>query len=506
MPQSGKVYLVGAGPGDPGLITLKGLACLQRADLILYDGLVNPLLLLHSAADAERTCRSPSPAGRDLRQDEINRRMIEAARQGKTVVRLKGGDPFIFGRGSEEAAALAAAGIDFEIIPGVTAAVAAGEYAGISLTHRDFASSVAFVTGHESPAKAGAKLDYRLLAEFPGTLVFYMGLHRLEEIATSLIGAGKPAQTPACIVSRATLPTQRSVVAPLDQLAAAAHAADLHPPSIIIVGDCVSLRAEIAWFEKRPLLGMSVGITRPIEQCDSAVAQAIELGAEPVLLPTIRILPPADWSEVDAELSRLGDYDWLIFTSANGVRSLLSRLWETGGDARRLHGARIAAIGPATAEALAEFRLRADLTPGEYRAEGLVEALAPHVAGRRVLWARASRGREVLAEGLAGAGAELRTLVVYRNEDVEAYPPDQLARIERGELDWIALSSPSIARGVKRLLSAAAIDQLGKRVKLASISPVTTEAAREAGLPVAAEATTYTWNGLFEAICAAEQS
>lgn len=500
MTERGKVYLVGAGPGDPGLLTLKGERCLQQADLVLYDGLVNPLILRHSAAHAERTCRSPSPEGRDLKQDEINRRMIDAALAGKTVVRLKGGDPFIFGRGSEEAAALEEAGIEFEVVPGVTAAVAAGEYAGISLTHRDFASSVAFITGHENPAKKEASLDYKTLAAFPGTLVFYMGLHRLPEISAALIASGKPANTPACVVSRATLPAQQIVSRPLDELPDAVVRAGIRAPSVIIVGECVRLREQAAWFEKLPLVGQRIGITRAIEQADDAISQAIELGAEPVLLPTIHISAPTNWSDVDAELAKLSHYDWLVFTSANGVRSLLGRLWDTGGDARQLGHIRIAAIGPATAEALARFHLRADLVPPSYRAESLAEVLEPQVCGQQVLWARASRGRDVLPDALRAAGATVRELVVYRNEDVESFPADQLSRIERGELDWIVLSSPSIARNLKRLLSPAAEARLGSPTLLASISPVTTQAAEELGLSVSAEATDYTWPGIIDAI------
>lgn len=504
MSQLGKVYLVGAGPGDPGLLTLKGQRCLQQADLILYDGLVNPLLLSHCAAvHAERTCRSPSPEGRDLKQDEINRRMIDAARSGKTVVRLKGGDPFIFGRGSEEAGALADAGIDFEVVPGVTAAIAAGEYAGISLTHREFASCVTFVTGHESPAKEASRLDYRQLASIPGTLVFYMGLHRLAEISRALIDAGKSAETPACVVSRATLSSQQIVSSTLAGLPEAASRAGLRPPSVIIVGECVRLREQAAWFEKRPLLGVRIGITRAVEQTEDAVRRAIELGAEPVLLPMIQILPPQSWDGVDDAIRELDHYHWVVFTSANGVRSLMSRIWETGGDARRFGHSRIAAIGPATTEALAEFRLRADVVPPEFRAESLGDVLAHDVAGKRVLWARASRGRDILPGLLRKSGAELRELVVYRNEDVESMPPEQLTRIETGELDWVALSSPSIVRNFQRLLSPTAAAQIGKTTRLASISPVTTQAAREAGLPIAAEAQEYTWKGLFEAIVAA---
>jgi len=503
---SGRVYLVGAGPGDPELLTLKGLRCLQQADFVLYDGLVNPLLLRHTHADAERTCRVSTPDGRRLPQEEINERLIAAARAGKSVVRLKGGDPFIFGRGGEEAAALAAAGVPFEVVPGITAATAAGAYAGISLTHRDFASQVAFITGHEKPEKESPAIDYELLAGFQGTLVFYMGLHRLEFITENLLQHGKPAETPCSVISRATTPEQRIIDGPLSRIAADTRAADLHAPSLFIVGECVRRREVISWFERLPLMGKRIGITRPDHQADSAITRCLELGAQPLLLPTIQILPPEDWSEVDAVLKRMSEFDWLIFTSANGVASLLGRLWETGGDARRLGAAKIACIGPATAERLQRFHLRADLVPDTYRAEALADELQPHVAGRRVLWARASRGRDVLPEALTAAGAEVEQLIVYRNIDVDAFSADVLQRFEQGDVDWIGLSSPSIARSLKRLLTDSVLSENGGSVKLAAISPVTATAAKDAGLTVSTEAETYTWDGIFEAIIAAENS
>jgi uroporphyrinogen III methyltransferase/synthase len=498
----GKVYLVGAGPGDPGLLTLKGRQCLAVADLVLYDGLVNPLLLRHSSARAERTARTSSPDGRRLAQDEINARLIAAARAGQTVVRLKGGDPFIFGRGAEEAAALAAAGIPFEVVPGITAAVAAGVYAGISLTHREHASAVAFVTGHEDPQKESASLDYELLARFPGTLVFYMGLHRLRDIASALVAAGKPADTPAAVICRASTPQQRIVADRLDRLPDTAERARLHPPSLIVIGPCVLQREQIAWFENRPLFGKRIGITRPEGQADAAIERCLQLGAEPVLLPTIRILPPDEWGPVDAALARLAEFAWIVFTSVNGVQFLLQRLWETGGDARRLGRTRIAAIGDSTAAALAEWRLRAEVVPKSFRAEALAAALMPHVAGERVLWARANRGRDVLPNQLAAAGAQVEQVVVYQNVDVEALPEGALRRIEAGELDWIGLSSPSIARSLAKLLSPAARAQLGQRVRVAAISPVTAEEAASTGLPVAVTADVHTWDGLLDAITA----
>ncbi|HEX6986759.1 MAG TPA: uroporphyrinogen-III C-methyltransferase, partial [Planctomycetaceae bacterium] len=410
-PLPGTVYLVGAGPGDPGLLTLRGRQCLEAADVVLYDGLVSPLLLRHTKATCERTSRAASPGGKRLDQEEINARLIAAAKAGKTVVRLKGGDPFLFGRGSEEAAALAAAGVPFEVVPGVTAAIAAATYAGLSLTHRELASSVAFVTGHEDPSKPDAALDYAALARFPGTLVFYMGLHRLGRIATALIEAGKSPATPACVISRATTPHQRTVDGPLSELPALAQAAGLHAPSLIVVGECVRQREAIAWFERRPLLGKRVGVTRPEHQADGAIERLFALGAEPVLMPLLEIRPPEDWSAVDAAINRLHEFRWLVFTSANGVEHFLSRLWERGDDLRRLSGLYLAAIGPATAAKLEEYRLRADVVPDEYRAEGLVEALRSSVAGQRVLWAGADRGRDVLPEGLAAAGAEVVKVV-----------------------------------------------------------------------------------------------
>ena len=388
----GKVFLVGAGPGDPGLLTIRGVECLARADLVLYDGLVNPVLLRHAHARCERTSRLGGPDAKRLDQSEINARLVAAAREGKRVVRLKGGDPFIFGRGSEEAAALEAAGIPYEVVPGITAATGAAVYAGISLTHRERASAVAFVTGHETPDKSASNLDYDLLAKFPGTLVFYMGLKQIGSIAGSLQTHGMPATTPAAVVCRATTPRQRVVTGALGDIAERVAAAGLHAPSLIIVGDCIAQRERIAWFERRPLFGTRIGIARADDQFFDLVPLGTELGAELVPMPVIDIRPVDNWGSVDAAIEHLGEYAWIVFTSVNGVRTFFDRLWETGKDLRALGSARIAAIGPATAEELSRYHLRADLVPREFRAEELAAALAPQVASRRVLWVRASRG------------------------------------------------------------------------------------------------------------------
>jgi uroporphyrinogen III methyltransferase/synthase len=501
----GKVYLVGGGPGDPGLISLRGVECLKLADEVLYDGLVNPLLLRHANAHCERTCRSDGPDGRILKQDEINQRLVDSALAGKTVVRLKGGDPFIFGRGSEEAACLRKNGIEYEIVPGITAATAAGEYAGFSLTHRESASMVTFVTGHEAPGKEGSSLDYAQLAASPGTLVFYMGLDNLPRIAQSLMECGKSADTPAAVISRATTPHQRTVVAQLNEISDAVSKAQLHAPSLIIVGDCVAQRDELKWFEDKPLFGQKIGITRPAGQAEPQIQRAFELGAQPVLMPAIKIEPIDDWIEVDATLQRLDEFNWLIFTSVNGVEAFFDRLWQQGFDARQLAGLKIATIGTSTAEALAKYHLRAELIPDQFRAEALAKEMAPHVAGQNVLWARASRGREVLPQELTKAGATVTELVVYQNLDAESFSDDALNALENSQLDWIGLSSPSIARRIADLLPETARGQLGKTLRIASISPVTSTAAKDAGLPIHAEATTYTWDGIFEAIESASE-
>jgi uroporphyrinogen III methyltransferase/synthase len=308
------------------------------------------------------------------------------------------------------------------------------------------------------------------------------------------------ATTPAAVISRASTPLQRTVTAPLGELADRVREAALRAPSLIVVGTCVERREARAWFESRPLLGKRIGITRPDAQADPQIARALSLGAEPILMPTITIEPLTDWSTVDTALQRITQFDWLVFTSVNGVRALLGRLWRSGGDARQLAGLRLAAIGPATAEALAEFHLRADVVPDEFRAEGLADALRDNVSGRRILWARASRGRDVLPRELKHVGAEVEEIVVYRNEDADALPPAAAAALEAGEVDWIGLSSPSIARQFAALIPDAARAHLGRRTRLAAISPVTQAAAEAAGLPVAVTAESYTWDGVFDAI------
>jgi len=502
---TGKVYLVGAGPGDPGLLTLRGRDVLATADLVLYDGLANPLLLRLTNAVCERTARTRIGSDSIVLQEDINIRLIKAARAGKQVVRLKGGDPYIFGRGSEEAAALQAAGIPCEVVPGITAATAAGVYAGFSFTHRDHASAVAFVTGHEDPTRDTGRLDYAALAAFPGTLVFYMGLGRIQTICDQLVQHGKPADTPAAVICRASLPTQRVVTSTIAGLPQAVSVADLKPPSLIVVGECVNLREASSWFEQRPLFGQRIGITRPAHQCDDIAQRIVELSGQPVLMPLIEVSPvdSAQRAVVDETLRKLDQFQWVIFTSVNAVEAFCQRLWDIGFDVRALSHLKIAAIGSSTASALEDRSLRADVVPDSFRAEALAAALSGLVAEKKVLWPRASRGRDVLPESLTAAGASVTELVVYRNEDVAAIDPEIVAQLRSGDLNWVGLSSPSMARQFAEILRIHGLNPQQISTQLAALSPLTADAARAAGLKVVVEATTYTWDGIVDAICAA---
>ncbi|MCA9035118.1 MAG: uroporphyrinogen-III C-methyltransferase [Planctomycetaceae bacterium] len=498
-----RVYLVGAGPGDPGLISLRAVECLRIADLVLYDGLVNPLLLRHTNAVCERTARTRRDGSGIVPQEEVNQRLVCEAQAGRTVVRLKGGDPCIFGRGSEEADALEAAGIPFEIVPGITAATAAAEYAGFSFTHRRISSAVAFITGHEDPTRSDSRLDFDAISRFPGTLVFYMGLSRLPEICRQLITSGMPADTAAAIVCQASLPSQRVATGTLSTLPEVATAAGLKPPSLIVVGECVTQRERHSWFELLPLFGQSIAITRPVQQAGDIVDQVVRLGGEPVLMPMIEIKPVDDSTsrEIARRLQSLLDVDWLIFTSVNGVGEFFRHLWMSGKDSRAIGHCSVAAIGTSTAEALAERGIRADIVPQTFRAEALADALAPVVGGKKVLWVRANRGRDILPTALKQAGASVEDLVVYQNNDCQAMSPDISQRLRDGTLNWIALSSPSIAKQFLRMLQEAGMNANQLRAKIATISPVTTAAVQSAGMNVAVEAGTHTWAGMIRSIC-----
>lgn len=495
LPPVGKAYLVGAGPGDAGMLTLRGAECLRRADVVLYDYLVNQDILQYANEHAEQICLGQHGKTRIWTQAEINAALVSRGLAGQQVVRLKGGDPTIFARGSEELGALQAAGIPWEVVPGVTAATAVASCAGISLTDRDQASAVALITGQESCGKQKPAIDYQGLANFPGTLVFYMGVTTAPTWTRQLLMAGKPPDTSAAIVRRCSLPDQQTIYCRLDEIADRVAEEEIRPPAMIIVGEVTRSMANPSWFEQRPLFGVRILITRPLEQLDQLRRPLLELGADVLTHPMIRIDPPETWGPVDQVCSDLSQYDWLVFSSANGVRFLLERLRATGKDARALGNLRIAAIGPGTSRELRRFHLDADLQPGEFRAESLAAELLQGAADQRFLLARASRGREILAEQLRAAGGIVDQVVVYRSSDARQIQPDIQQQLAQGQIDWVTVTSSAIARALVHLAG----PQL-RHCKLASISPLTSNTLRECGFEPQAEAKQYTMPGVVQAI------
>jgi uroporphyrinogen III methyltransferase / synthase len=483
--RTGTVFLVGAGPGDPALLTLRAAELIASADAILHDRLIPPGALDAARDDAELVDVGKRPGG-SLRQDEISAELVARARRGQTVVRLKGGDPFVFGRGGEEAEALRDAGIPFEVVPGITAGIAALAYAGIPVTHRDAASAVAFVTGHEDPDKPDSALDWPALARFPGTLVFYMGVRALPRIARALTEAGRDPAEPAAVVERGTLPDQRTVIAPLGELAPAAEKAGVRPPSITVVGPVAALQERLRWLEARPLHGKRIAVTRARAQASALAGRLRALGADVVEAPAIRIVPlPGGPPDLDGT-------DLVCLTSPNGVRVLFDRLRSAGLDARVLHGRTVAAIGPGTARALREHGIEPDVVPEQSVAESLVEALAA-VPVQRALVARAAEARDVLPEALRERGARVDVLPLY---ETVAETLDDGARAAALEADYITFTSSST---VSLFLDAAGAPP-GPRTRIVSIGPVTTATLRERGLEAHVEAQRHDIDGVIAAI------
>jgi uroporphyrinogen III methyltransferase / synthase len=482
----GTVYLVGAGPGDPGLLTVRAAELIARADVILHDRLVPAEALAGARPGAQLYYVGKQGGGRQVPQEATHRLLLEHARAGRTVVRLKGGDPFVFGRGGEEALVCLEAGIPFEVVPGITAGVAAPAYAGIPVTHRELASSVAFVTGHEDPGKPDPALDWPALAAFPGTLVFYMGVRALPRIAERLVAGGRPADEPVAVIERGTLPGQRTLLATLADVAERAAADGIRAPAIALVGPVAGLRDRLAWLERRPLHGRTIAVTRARPQASALAARLRELGAAVVEAPAIRTRP------LDAELPDLAAYDLVCVTSPNGAHALFERLGEAGLDARALAGRTVAAIGPGTARALSEHGIRADLVPERAVAEGLAEALAD-VAVRRALVVRAREGRDVLPDALRARGADVDLLALY---ETVAEPLGEESARAAAAADYVTFTSASTVRFF--LAAAGALD--GPRI--ASIGPATSAALRAAGLEPDLEADPHTPEGLVAALVA----
>jgi uroporphyrinogen III methyltransferase/synthase len=491
----GPVYLIGAGPGDPGLLTLRGAELLGRCDVVLYDGLSNAQLLRHAPA-AQHVCVGKHGQSRIWRQDEIIDEILSHARDGKTVARLKGGDPAVFARTAEEVDALREADIPFEIVPGITAALAAGSYAGIPITHRGLASAVALVTGHEEPGKPESALDWNALAQFPGTLVIYMGVTTADIWTQALLDAGKSGDTPAAIVRRCSFPDQQSIHCQLDQVAGhLTPASKFRPPAIVIVGPVTRLAESMDWVQRRPLFGQTVLVTRPEDQAEALSAPLRDLGASVLVQPAIKIGPPHDRTAVDQAIDSLGSCDVIVFCSQNGVRFFLKRLAELGKDARELAGVQIAVVGSKTAESLGEFYLNADIVPPDFRAESLAEQLAPDAPGKRIMIVRASRGRDVLAETLTSAGAQVTQVVAYSHTDVTEADPEIVKLARDGKIDWVTIASSATAESIAKMLGESL-----RQIKIASLSPVTSKTIIDLGFEVAVEANPYTIESLIESI------
>ena len=494
--RAGVVYLVGAGPGDPGLMTARSLELIATADVVFHDRLIPPGALDGARPDAELVYVGKQPGVPSVPQEEIGARLIEAAQTGKSVVRLKGGDPFVFGRGGEEGEALRDAGVEFEIVPGVTAGVAATAYAGIPVTHRDDASAVAFVTGHENPEKDETVLDWEALARFPGTLVFYMGVKQLAENAAALIDAGRDPEEPAAAIERGTMAGQRTVTATLSTIADTVEREGVRAPALIVVGPVVARRDALAWLERRPLYGKRVVVTRARAQASGLAATLRALGAEVVELPAIRIEPRIDSNEVRRTVDAIHTYALICLTSPNGVRLLFEALAEANLDARALANATVAAIGPGTARALAEHGICADIVPERFVAEALVEALAAvEVKDRPVLVARAAEARDVLPDALRERGAEVDIVALY--ETVREDPaPDAIEAAQAA--NYVTFTSSSTVTNLVKALG----DRFPNSARIVSIGPITSEAARAAGLTVHVEAERHDVDGLVEALLA----
>lgn len=491
---TGKVFLVGAGPGDPGLMTARSLELIASADAILYDRLIPADALAGAREDAVLEYAGKGPSGDSVRQGGIEARMLELAREGKTVVRLKGGDPFVFGRGAEEAAALAVEGIAFEIVPGVTAGVAASAYAGIPVTHRDHAAAVAFVTGHEDPEKPESAIDWAALAAFPGTLVFYMGVKNLPRISEQLIEAGRSAEEPAAVIERGTTTAQRTVTGRLVDIPELAAEAAIQPPSLTVIGDVVREREAIAWFEDRPLFGRSVAVTRARAQASSFAARLRELGAEVVEAPAIRTRPRQD-AALAASVDEVGTFQLIAFTSAAGVDAFFSALSRDGGDTRSLGGIEFGVVGGATRDALATHGINADHIPERQTAEGLLAALENvELAGKRVLLPLAANPRPVLADGLRQRGAEVHQVAAY---DTVIEELSDAQRMAVADAEFVTFASGS---AVHSLIEAIGGGEPLSGCALVSIGPTTSAALREHGLEPTIEAKQHDIDGLLAAL------
>lgn len=497
----GKVYLIGAGPGDPGLLTLRARDCLAQADAVVYDRLAEPCILDYCRPEARLIYVGKASSQHTMKQEEINKLLVSLAREGLVVARLKGGDPLVFGRGGEEALELAAAGLPFEFVPGVTSAIAVAAYAGIPVTQRQVAASFAVITGHEDPSKPASAIKWDKLATGADTLVFLMGVENIGKISQQLQKYGRPGSCPAAIIRWGTHPEQQTWVTTLARAPATVEQYRIKPPAIFLVGEVVGLRERLRWFDNRPLWGRTLVVTRARSQASALSGRLRELGARVVEAPVIKTVPAADYGPLDRALARLGSYQWLLFTSANGVAYFWQRLAAAGLDARALAPCRLGVIGSATAAALAEHGLVADLVPADYRAEGLAAALAPQVGpGSKLLLVRAKEARDLLPRTLEELGAQVEVVTAYETVLDDSSRPALLAALQEAEQPIVTFTSSSTVRNLLQLLGPERPLLAG--AVLAAIGPVTAATLEGEGFQPAVCATTYTIQGLVGAITA----
>jgi len=497
----GKVYLIGAGPGDVKLITLKGLECLKAADVIVYDRLANSRLLSYRKPAAQLIYVGKSPDRHTLTQDEINNVLVEEANKGKLVARLKGGDPFVFGRGGEEAEVLLAAGIPFEIVPGITSAISVPAYAGIPVTHRDYTSTVTIITGNEDPTKEDTNINWPRLGQDPGTLVFLMGVGNLPKIVEQLMKHGKAGETPIALIRWGTRPEQQVVTGTLNNIVEEVNKAGLKSPAIIIVGDVVNLRDKLKWFENKPLFGKRVLVTRSREQASSLSEKIEDLGGEAWEYPAIAIAEPLDPSPLEQAIRNAGDYDWIIFTSVNGVKAFFERMAKLKIDIRKLADVNFCAIGPKTKEAIEEKGIMVQYVPEVFRAEAIVEGLKNTLKpGQKVLLPRADLARPVLIDSLKELDLDVHEVISYRTVKNTAESQELLEKIINKEIHVITFTSSSTVKNFMELLKGKDTAELLRGVTIACIGPITADTAHQMGLKVDITAETYTIEGLVDAM------
>ena len=500
MSKKGKVFLVGAGPGDAGLITVRGVECIQRADVVVYDNLVNSALLRHARPDVELIFAGKTAKKHTLTQEETNALLVAKACEGKTVTRLKGGDPFVFGRGSEEAEELRKAGVEFEVVPGISSAIAAPAYAGIPVTHRAVATGFMVITGHEDPTKDEAQVDWKQVAQFFGTRVILMGVERIGRIADELISHGAPPETPVAMVRWGTTGQQQTITGTLATIGTLA--ADFKPPAVTIVGEVVRQREALNWFEKRPLLGKRIVVTRSREQASELVRQLSDLGADVLEIPTIKITPPKDLTPLREAVGAIGEYDWVVFTSPNGVEAFFRTYFDVHKDLREFGPVRIAAVGAATAQKVAEYHLEVDFIPKEFTTEALLVEFKKEVDCQNVhfLLPRADLADEQLARGLEDLGGIVDDLDAYATVPDTEDRNGHRARLVAEGADLVTFTSSSTVTNFCNLLDVPALTKKFPGLSFVSIGPVTTKTAKEHGLEVATEAEQHTIGGLVEAI------